>query len=708
MEPEKLERTVEIIPKGWTSAPKLSDLKADLEATNSSHDAHTSQVSKWLADLNPTRESRDLSDTSNPFGTKKTTAVKTRSTVKSKLIRKQAEWRYTSLSEPFLNTPDIWKADPVTHEDVEAAKQNGLILNNQVNTKLDKVAFIDEFVRTCTNEGSVIVKTGWDYQYHIEEVEYPQFEIRPAQSQEELMELQKTSQLDPSLVPVEMREALQMTQQTNQPMFPQLVGVDIVEEEVADVNQPAWEVCDYENVRIDPTCKNKLKDAQFIIHSFESSLSDLEKSGKYTNLDGLQLNTVQGDEHHKAEWARTGFEFNDKARKKFVVYEYWGYWDVDDSGSTTPIVATWVGDVMIRLEENPFPDKELPFLIVPFMPRKDSVYGEPDAELTVENQEIEGALKRGMIDVFGRSANGQTGIRKGALDAINRRRFDKGLDYEYNEAGDAQNSIFMHTFPDVGPSAYNFLQMQSMEAESLSGVQGFNQGITGAGLGSTAAAANGALSAAARRELGILRRLSEGMKQIARKFLAMNQVFLSEEETVRVTNQEFVTVRKDDLGGKFDIRLSISTAEADEQKASELAFMLQTTGQSFGIEFTKIILAEIAELRKMPHLAQQLRAYQPQPDPMAEQLRQLELQEKQVEIQKKQAEIQKILTEAGHTGVKSANVQADTDSKNLRFVEDEAGVTHARDVDKMQAQAEAQGRTKMLEAVLRNKQPTTN
>jgi hypothetical protein len=59
-------------------------------------------------------------------------------------------------------------------------------------------------------------------------------------------------------------------------------------------------------------------------------------------------------------------------------------------------------------------------------------YGEPDGELLEDNQRVVGAITRGMLDTMGRSANGQTGIRKDMLDATNRRKFEKGLDYEFN------------------------------------------------------------------------------------------------------------------------------------------------------------------------------------------------------------------------------------------------------------------------------------
>ena len=339
------------------------------------------------------------------------------------------------------------------------------------------------------------------------------------------------------------------------------------------------------------------------------------------------------------------------------------------------------------MEENPFPDQKLPFVVVPYLPVKKSLYGEPDGELLIDNQNILGAVTRGMIDVMARSANGQIGIRKDALDVVNKRKWESGKDYEFNPGVDPRQAVINHTYPELPNSAFQMLMHQNNEAESLSGIKAFNDGITGAGLGDTAAAANGALGAAAQREMGILRRLSDGMKKIARKILAMNQEFLSDEEVIRVTNNEFVTVKRDDLAGYFDLRLSISTAEADEQKAKELAFMLQTTGQQFGLEMYKIILAEIAELRKMPELAQQLRNFKPEPNPMADATAQATLRALELENFKLEAEINKINAEAGKAQADAQNKGADTDRKNLDYVQEESGVNQERELEKGKAQA---------------------
>ena len=54
------------------------------------------------------------------------------------------------------------------------------------------------------------------------------------------------------------------------------------------------------------------------------------------------------------------FTFKDSARQKRIVYEYWGFWDIDNTGIVKPFVCAWIGNVIIRMEANPFPDQKLP------------------------------------------------------------------------------------------------------------------------------------------------------------------------------------------------------------------------------------------------------------------------------------------------------------------------------------------------------------
>lgn len=679
----------------WKDEPSLSDLKKDFEESKVSQSTMTARVTTWLDNLNITGSAV----VNTPNGSSK---------VVPKVIRKQAEWRYAALTEPFLSTKDVFNVSPVSWDDTKAARQNEIILNNQFNTKINKVAFIDEYIRTAVNEGTVIVRVGWEFEEAEVEVEVPTYTYQPDTSptamqnmQQMIALIQSNPQSIQELSEVD-KKSLEMSSKNGYPTIAAESGSTIKKEMKVLRNNPTVEVCDFKNIYIDPTCGNDFSKASFVIYSFESSLSELKRDDRYKNLDKINIEStsVLGEPDHAAINAETQtFTFKDSARKKLVVFEYWGFRDIDGSGRVRPIVASWVDDVLIRLEENPFPDGKLPFVVVPYLPTKKSIYGEPDGSLLEDNQKIIGAVTRGMIDIMGKSANGQTGIRKDMLDSSNRRKFEKGLDYEFNPTVDPRAGVFMHTYPEIPNSAQFMLQAQNLEAESLTGVKAFNQGISSQSLGDVASGIRSALDAASKRELGILRRLAYGIVEIGRKIIAMNGEFLSEKEIVRITNNDFVEIRRDDLYGNFDLELTISTAEEDDNKAQELAFMLQTMGNSLDPSMSQMILADIARLRKMPELAKKIEEYQPQQDPMIQQRAQLELMLLQAQIESEKAKAQHYLAGSGLSQSKQKNLDSDTDLKNLDFLEQESGAKQARDLQKIEHNAEANLNLKAVDSM---------
>ena len=671
----------------WKNEPKITDLKADFEAVKSSHSAQMSKVDHWLGVYNVTGKSA-------------IPKVKGRSSVQPQLVRKQAEWRYAPLSEPFLSTADLFRIKPVTFEDIEAAKQNELVLNNQFQTEINKVAFIDKYVRSAVDTGTVIIRTGWEVETKMVEEPAYDFEFFPIEEEDEegmanLTEAMELGYKHPDsfeMIDPELKAAAEYSRDYGVPVYAQLTNEYTREAQRTVVNRPTLEVCDLANVYIDPTCNGDLDKANFVIYGFVTSLSELKKDGRYKNLKELEEATINNETMVVSKNAAEdigGFRFSDKPREKITAYEYWGFWDINGDGLLAPIVATWVGDVLIRMEENPFPDQKVPFVVVPYLPLRDSIYGEPDCVLLEDNQRIVGALTRGMVDLLGRSANSQTGMAKNMLDSSNKVRFHSGQDYEFNQQIDPHSGVYQHRYPEIPQSALVMLNMMYQDAESLTGVKAFSTGggITGAGMGQTAAGVRGALDAASKRELAILRRFAEGITKVGRKIISMNASFLDEREVVRLTNSTFIEVRRDDLNGKFDLELSITTAEEDESKAQQLAFMLQTaSGEDPSLR--KMILSEIARLRKMPELAQKIIDFNPEPDEMQQQLQQLQMKKLEAEIQLLQAQAQEASAGGALKGAKievessrSAMLQNKADRDTLNYVEQEGGITHNRKVE---------------------------
>lgn len=678
----------------WKEEPDILVLKGDLESAKTAHDAQIAKIQRWTDLLHVT-------------GSAKIPKKEGRSSVQPKLIRRQAEWRYSALSEPFLSSDKLFKVSPVTFEDDAGAKQNELVLNYQFRTKLDRTWLIDNIIRAVCDEGTGIIRTGWYRCSYPVKKTVPVYSYFPIQSQEEMAPLEQAMQMkqaDPRTyneqTPPEIKAAVDYLEESGQPTIAQQTGEEEVEEEVVTHNQPTVEVLNPANVYIDPSCNGELDKALFVVVSFETNKAELLKEkDRYQNLDQVNWegNTTLGDPDYRTSTPDT-FAFKDSSRKKVVAYEYWGFYDIEGKGKLEPIVATWIGDVLIRMEKNPFPDEKLPFVVIPYLPVKRELYGEPDAELLEDNQKVLGAVSRGMIDLMGQSANAQKGFAKGMLDPLNQRRFENGQDYQYNPSLSPQMGLIEHKYPEIPMSAMQMVQLQNQEAEALTGVKSFSGGMSGEAYGQVAAGIRGMQDAASKREMAILRRIAKGICEIGKKIIAMNSEFLSDTEVVRVTNKEFVTVLREDLKGNFDLQVDISTFEVDNEKAQELGFMLQTLGPNMDQSITTFLLAEIADLKRMPVLAERLRTWQPQPDPVAEQMKQLELQKLQMELQKLQSEVmlnqakaQQATTEAGLT--------------ELDRIEQETGTKHARKIIEQQAQAKGNANMKITDALLKPRKP---
>lgn len=681
----------------WDNEPSVKDMKETLDAASPSQRAHMAKVTRWLNNL-------------NVEGDAKPKPRKGRSQVQPKLIRKQAEWRYSALTEPFLSAEQLFTVKPVSWEDQKAAQQNQLVLNWQFRTKLNKVGFVDQYVRTAVDEGTVIVRTGWARESYTETVPapvYSYYQVSDPQWLEQLQQAMQLKQENPAQfeqLPDEMQESVHYTLENNMPVQAKQTGTSQVTQEHVVRNEPVIEILNTENVFIDPTCQGVFKNARFVIHSFETSYAELKADGRYKNLDQVNFEgrSILSEPDHATETPDT-FTFKDKSRKRIVAYEFWGLYDIAGDGKLEPIVSTWVGDIMIRLEKNPFPDGKPPFVVVPYLPVKRSFMGEPDGALLEDNQKISGAVTRGMIDIMARSANGQKGMRKDMLDVANKRKYDNGEDYEFNMTVDPRQGIVDHVYPEIPNSALTMVQLMNQEAESLTGVKAFSGGLSGDSYGPTAAGTRGVLDASSKRETAILRRLAQGMAEIGQKIVMMNGVFMSEEEQVRLTNDEFVPVRRDDLHGNFDLEVAITTAEEDNAKSEQLAFMLQTMASAMPSEFSQIILADIARLRNMPTLAHKIETYQPQPDPFAEQMKQLELQKAQLEIMRTQQQIATDKAQEQYYYARARDTGNAADQKDLDYVEQETGTKHAREMQKQSAQAEANQNLEVTKGILNQK-----
>lgn len=644
-----------------TEARLLSNLKADFTASKLLRNELDQKIARWKSEYN-----------AEPYGNE----VNGRSKLVSRDIKKQSEWQHAALIEPFVSTPDIIKANPVTSEDAEIAPKIEVLLNTQFCRQFSRYNFMTKALKVLDQEGTVVIRTGWEYEEKVVEVEEDR-EI-PNPDYQRAIEAVNQGITDPSIL---------------QGIEPTLITKVRVRKTKPVKNHPTAMVCRNEDIFIDPTCQDDMDKCQFVIYRYETDMTTLKQAGIYKNLDKIKIPTGltgTNDTEYITEDS-TSFRFIDTARKKIVVHEYWGNYDINGDDIAEPIVCTWIDNTIIRLEDNPFPDKKPPFLIVPFSAIPFKLYGESNAELLSDIQKIKTAIYRGFIDNMALSNNGQKGIKKGSLDEYNKQRFLNGENFEFNHYA---SDFFIGNFNELPSSIFNVLTLMNNEAESITGVASFNTGINGNALGSTATSIRGAIDSASTRRLNIVRNISENLvKPLLRKWLAYDAMFLDEESQYRITNDTFVYLKRDDLGANIDIDLSISTSDDNRAKAQELAFVLQTVGPSEDPRLRKILMAQIAQLYRMPDLAKMIMDYKPEPDPMAEQMQQLQMQLLQAEIANTQAKAgentvdqdvkrAKIQTELAKA--KSLNSMAD--KTDLDYVHQYSGIKEKEALQRQQLQ----------------------
>ena len=383
----------------WNNPPTIADLKDDLSNCKSSHDRQVAVINKYMDNLraDPKPKRKDMVGSS----------------IQPRLIRKHAEWRYSGLSEPFLSTTNIFKVNPTTYEDAYSARQNELVINYQFNTQIDKIRLVDSYVRSAVDTGTAILRVGWEELEQIQDIPEPQYQpqqidpslgeafsrfervanlmentievnnvppqwkecIKLAQEQTKSREQEVMAQAEQRLQamqqqipPEQLEQYQQQMMQEVQQQIQQLPPIAYEPVEIGTqftqvtklINRPTIQICDYRDVYFDPSCEGDIDKAEYIIYKFNSCKADLLADKRYKNIDKIPETTDKDYDDYFDE----SDNLKDKARKKITVYEYWGNWDIEGNGTKKPIVATWVGDVLIRLEDNPYPDHKPPFLVV--------------------------------------------------------------------------------------------------------------------------------------------------------------------------------------------------------------------------------------------------------------------------------------------------------------------------------------------------------
>ena len=576
---------------------------------------------------------------SDPYGTE----VDGKSKYVSSMTKQLASWQIPSLVEPFTS-PDLVECAPVTHRDRMISEQEQSVLTHQLVRQNGHFSFMTDLATDLTIKATCFVKAGWE-------------------------NITKEVEEDQPIVIVDPVTGEQL-----------ITGYETVKVTKIVSNKPTRQLCDLLDIRMDPTCNGDISKASFVIHDYETDLSTLKKDGRYKNLEELVKSLERDETYISRDTTDDTFEFTDDPRKKFIVHEYWGNYDLNDDGIAEPILCAWVNDVIIREEDNPLPGQKIPFVKCVYTKVPNAIYGEALPDLTKKMQHIDSVLHRGIFDDMKLANNGQTGTKKGFTDDNNLKKMKKGQDFEYNTT---MADVYQDKYQPIAQSVFQVLGANSGNANSISGIKNFDHGSGGNSLGSTAAAVNATTTSSAKREMQIIRGIAEDcIIPLLRLWSEYNAEFLSPEEVERITDNAYIEPQE---GNQYDIKISIATKESKALQSQQIGFVLQTMGPQMPSEQANQLLAQYLKLNGLPEAAKATEEYKPQPDPMQQKIQELQIAKLEAELFNEQAKGQE---NAVDVGLKKAKTQTElakakdmnstSDLKDLEFIDKESGNAEGR------------------------------
>lgn len=601
-----------------TKETALKIAKIDFESAKEAKDGIDSKMQTWIDEYN-----------GEPYGNE----TNGHSKVVVKDIKKAVEWFLPNAVEPFVSKGRIVKLNGITPDDVQRASITEKLLNYQFVRNFNRYDFIYDCFKVGATEGTTVVKCGWDFKEDVK------IETLPSITEEQYMMLQADG------VEVEMKDD----------------GSVKVTKRKTIVNKPTAKVIKNGRFFLDPT-SDSIDSADYTIEESDETMSSLRSAGIYDEdaLDKISLSDRNRDDS-SIELARNArgsdrgynvedYESGDDSLKKMTMYEYYGLMDYNDDGIAVPIVLSWIGNIVIRFEENPYPDKKKPYIATPFTKTPFMFWGDALAEFISDGQFIRSGIMRAMLDNVAQSNTGFKFFRKGALDPVNKKKLQSGIGGNIEINGD-KNDMWDGNFNQMPQTVFNMFEMIQRENESLSGITNLAQGLDSRAL-SSATASSIASSSGQKRMMEIVRRYSELIKELMRKWISYNKAYLQPNEVIRISG-EFIEFTTDDIDGAYDIDITVGVDGIEENKANQMTMLMQQiSGLAGNIDPSIIhsLLAKLADIWGFPEIAMKLENYQPpEPDPMQQEAAQMELEKLKAEVEKLKSETHENMSQANNT-----------------------------------------------------------
>jgi len=282
---------------------------------------------------------------------------------KSAIIIRHAKRSVDAISAGLLSaisqSSNLCQLSPQTLDDVDYASKMTKAIHYYYRKKFPHTIFENDLIRTGVIEGEAVIRVGWHRKVIVKKVRVDKLPYQMADSEQYKQQIQQ--------------EGFRIAKQT--PLEDGVVAVHIVQDVVLS-NRPDARVVLNSNFYQDSTTL-RINDARFVIEKYETTASDLrmnstDRNGSYLNVEKIIKTYPNGDRDDKVDedTVRTTTTPNitdnlpDTPNVKYVVYEYWGYYDYDGDGIAEPMHAIFHSSgIPLLIEDNPFPSGWIPYFV---------------------------------------------------------------------------------------------------------------------------------------------------------------------------------------------------------------------------------------------------------------------------------------------------------------------------------------------------------
>ena len=470
------------------------------------------------------------------------------------------EWAIPSLIKVFFGNEDICKLQGVNSErDEKAAAAHSELIKYQLERCNDGFLIFYDWIKNSLIDNLGIVKCYWERESTIESKQL-------VMSPQELMEMQMNPRIN--ILTVEQ-------------IAPEILNVEYEETTNITKNQPKLEVIPPSEFRFSPEAKS-LENIGFVAHRKIVNLDYLrrrEREGVFQNIDG-----VLEDEGSNGSVERTNYEtdlnpraydkINDHgkedAKKEYLLYECYVKTDINNDGILEDIIVTMVGNTVVRLEENTMGRN--PFFVI--SPIRDTLRLFPRrgiADLVGELQDLNTAFLKQIIYNIAVNNNKQAFINIDTI--IDPNEFIDGRK-AVRVSGNPREAVMWTPIEQLQPQVFDFLEYMNTMKENRTGITRYNQGMDANSLNKTATGITQIMNASNQRLELIARIFAEtGVKQLFRHMIKMNQMYITEETFIRVTDK-MKPIFPEDLEGTIDITVNVGVVAGSKQQQAQAMQLL--------------------------------------------------------------------------------------------------------------------------------------